>query len=816
MECTIEEIAKIIDAKIIGHVESDINICYVDTDSRYISHPSQSIFFALEGQHTKGDVFIPELAERGVRFFVSQHTKKAPENSCILLVKNSLNALQKFASVHRNHFKIPVIGITGSNGKTIVKEWFSQILQTKFLVCKNPKSYNSQLGVALSILELGKAHEIGVFEAGISQKSEMQRLELMIQPTFGIFTNIGDAHDSGFKNQVEKINEKLKLFKNTKTILYCGDHKSIYNILKKKNNSISWGFLPHNDLLITKEYTNGHTTSIRFAWKKSLFSFELPFTDISAIENACHAIISAVYFKLDPSAIQDTINRLHGLKLRLEQKDGLYGCVLMNDSYSLDLKSLKLALQFVDQQNQNLKRSLVISDFASRHHDLLLFKEIAHLLKQFRFTRVITVGNKMRKLKPHLSESISFFSFPNTDEFLKSLDKISFKNECILIKGARNFALEKFFTEFALSRHDSILEINLKAIAHNISAYKSRLHKKTKIMAVVKASAYGSGQYEIARYLEHRGIDYLAVAYTDEGVLLRQKGIQKPILVMNTGNADFDELLSNRLEPEIFSIEQLKRFVKETEQYKQCIIHLKLETGMNRLGFQVKDVDELISIISSHSYIKVGSIFSHLSGSSSIEWDDFTKIQYKSFKSFAKKITNAIGYFPLLHILNSSGVSRHADMQLDMVRLGIGLYGIESDPTVGTQLEKVHILKTKITQIKKISKDESISYNRSGRLKKDSIIAVLSMGYADGLPRIAGTKKYKMWLHGKQVPIIGVVCMDMCMIDISLCPEANVGDEVEVFGKNVPIENLSETSDTIPYEILCGISPRVKRIFLED
>ena len=816
MEYKIEEIAKIINARIIGQFDSESKVSHVETDSRYISYPSTSIFFALEGQYTNGDQFIPELAETGVRVFVSHHLRKAPENCCILLVKNSLTALQKLAIAHRNQFAIPVIGITGSNGKTTVKEWLSQILQNKLQVCKNPKSYNSQIGVALSVLELEKNHEIAIFEAGISQKSEMPRLEAMIQPDFGIFTNIGDAHESGFKSQIEKLREKIKLFKSSNLILYCGDHEAIHKILRKKKNTITWGYLPHNKIVISRDNNPNQTTSLNFSWKNISYSFNLPFTDSSAIENALHAIITSIHYKIDSSVIQETINRFHGLKLRLEQKEGLYGCVLINDSYSLDLKSLKLAFQFVDQQNQNLKRSLVISDFAARQHDISLFKEIAHLLKQFGFSRVVAIGNKIKKLKAHLPESIHFLSFSSTEEFLKSLDEISLKNECILIKGARNFTLEKFFTEFALSRHDSILEINLKAIAHNISVYKSCLNKKTKIMAVVKASAYGSGQYEIARYLEHRGIDYLAVAYTDEGVLLRQKGIQKPIMVMNTGNADFDELLSHRLEPEIFSIDQLRRFIKETDQHKQCIIHLKLETGMNRLGFQQKEVEELNSILKLNPYIKIGSIFSHLSGSSDAEWDEFTNAQYKTFKSFAKMITSQIGYIPLLHILNSSGIARHPNMQLDMVRLGIGMYGIESDPNVGGQLEKVHILKTKITQIKNIAKDESISYNRSGKLNKDSQIAVLSLGYADGLPRIAGTKKYKMWMHGKEIPIVGVVCMDMCMVDISNCPEAKVGDEVEVFGNHIHLENLAKVSETIPYEILCGIAPRVKRIFLED
>jgi len=810
----IEEIATVLGAEILSEGPEGHLLSHAETDSRYVLNPERCIFFALDGVHTRGHYFIPELAQRGVKAFVTHARPDPIEGVWILQVSDSLTALQNLAIWHRNRFDIPVVGITGSNGKTITKEWLAQLLSQKYQVCKNPKSYNSQLGVALSVLDLESSHEFGVFEAGISESGEMARLQSMIRPTLGIFTNIGDAHDNGFVGRGEKIREKCKLFEQCLRAIYCGDYPDLREQLRNQPGAICWGSGSYNDIQILQEQNPDTSTKLSFEWKGESHSFVLPFSDPASLENACHAVIAALFAGLDRDQIQTQLTRLQGLRLRMEQREGLHGCVLINDSYSLDLKSLQLALRFLDQQDRSLSRTLVITDFTQRVHDERLLSQIARLAEQFGLSRVVAIGNRIAALRPYLPAKIRFHSFHDTAEFLGAVDSLNFHQECILIKGARVFSLEKFYHSFALSRHDSILEINLAGIAHNISTFKSLLKKETRIMAVVKASAYGSGQYEIARYLEHKGVDYLAVAYPDEGILLREKGIRSRIMVMNTAHTDFTELQEYGLEPEIFSVQQLKRLLAELGN-RQIEVHIKIESGMNRLGVQERELDALICLLRDQPQIRLASIFSHLAASSEKMFDDFSVGQFRKFRQAYDQISNALGYTPLAHILNSGGISRHPEMQLDMIRLGIGLYGLDSDSVLQEKLEPVHTLRTRISQIKEVPESETVSYNRSGKLSRDSRIAVLSMGYADGLPRIAGSRAYPVFLHGKFAPIVGVVCMDMCMVDVTDIPEASEGDEVEIFGRNAPIEKLAEISDTIPYEILCGISPRVKRLFVE-
>lgn len=811
----IQEIIDILNAENISKGNENAFIRTVETDSRYISNPEESLFFALDGVHTSGHLFIPELVEKGIRVFVTHQSVQNIPGVWILKVKDTLQSLQSFAAHHRQHFKIPVIAITGSNGKTITKEWLSQILSSQYVVCRNPKSYNSQLGVALSVLDLNSSHQLGIFEAGISQNDEMSKLENIISPEFGIFTNIGDAHDSGFINRFQKIKEKKILFSNCRKYIYCGDYADLHEILKGDDASLSWGVGSRNDVhLQLHKQENSYLPQVTFTWENKEIKFNLPFQDQASIENVMHCIFMSLIMGLSESLIQSQINKLHGLRLRLEQKEGLQDCVLINDSYSLDLKSLALACRFLDQQNKNLKRSLVISDFANREHDSNLLTELARLIEQFHIQRVVAIGDRILQLRNFLKPNIQFHHFNTTESLIEQSSSIGFNKECILIKGARQFKLEKFFQSFSLSSHDTILEVDLQAILHNVSIYKSMVNPTTKIMAVVKASAYGSGQYEIARFLEHKGIDFLAVAYPDEGILLRQKGIQSRIMVMNTAHSDFEELLEYKLEPEIFSFKQLERLITVGAQ-NPVEIHLKIESGMNRLGFDQSELSSLIQSLNLNSHIHVASIFSHLSGSDRAEFDDFTKQQFNIFQQAFDLITENIGYKPLAHILNSGGISRHPEMQLDMVRLGIGLYGIDSDPVISSKLEIVHTLKTRIAQIKEANPEQTVSYNRSGTLSRNSRIAVLSMGYADGLPRIAGENKFKVFLQGLKVPLIGVVCMDMCMIDITDIDGIYEGAEVEIFGKNNAIQDLAMICDTIPYEILCGISTRVRRVFVE-
>ncbi|MBK9271403.1 MAG: bifunctional UDP-N-acetylmuramoyl-tripeptide:D-alanyl-D-alanine ligase/alanine racemase [Saprospiraceae bacterium] len=812
---TIHELSEILHAKQRCSGPDSLVLSKVETDSRYVTLPEKTVFFALDGIHTAGHLYIPELVQKGVAAFVTHHPIEPMDHVWILQVDDSLAALQTLAAHHRKNFNLPVIGITGSNGKTITKEWLSQLLGQQYNVCRNPKSYNSQLGVALSVMDLDSSHSIAIFEAGISQPGEMQTLSEIIAADFGIFTNIGDAHDNGFLHRHQKILEKKRLFARCKNYLYCGDYPDLHEVLQEDPAAISWGAGVHNQLQIhLHQKSESDFPSLKFNWNSQDFHFELPFKDQASIENLTHCIIAALYFGLTENEIQQTVQKLHGLRLRLEQKEGLHECVLINDSYSLDLKSLSLALRFLDQQNDNLSRSLVLSDFARRDHDTALLTELSGLIHQFKIRRVVAIGEQIAGIRSYLNPNIAFHHFNSTEHLIQQADGIGFHRECILIKGARQFALEKFFQSFSLSRHDTILEVDLASILHNVSVYKSRLKPSTRIMAVVKASAYGSGQYEIAKFLEHKGVDYLAVAYPDEGILLRQKGIRSRIMVMNTAHADFGELMEFQLEPEIFSATQIQRIL-DSVGGNPIEIHLKIESGMNRLGLAPEDVSTVSNLILSNPHIKIASVFSHLSASDQEEFDPFTKRQFEVFKKAFDQICDTIAYRPIAHLLNSGGISRHPELQLDMVRLGIGLYGIDHDPYISHVLERVHSLKTRISQIKTVEKEQTISYNRSGKVHRASRIAVLSMGYADGLPRIAGERKFKVLVHGSRQPLIGVVCMDMCMVDVTDIPEAIEGDEVEIFGKNNDISQLAELCDTIPYEILCGISHRVRRVFVQ-
>lgn len=817
MNYRVSQLAEILNVRDYNQRLSDVNILHIETDSRYIMHPATSVFFALHGLQNDGHAFISECIEKGIRVFVVSNYEHVPDDRlCFLRVADVLKALQKLASYHRSKFLIPVIGITGSNGKTIVKEWLAGILQSRFQVCKNPKSYNSQLGVALSVLELNEGHELAIFEAGISKVGEMDALREIIQPTHGILTNIGDAHQAGFSGTDEKTREKLRLFESVQKLIYCKDYQSIDHHRKNHLNNLSWSQKLPAELQIERIKKTNSGVQIELNYQQKVYSFSLGFRDDASLENSMHVLTLCIELGLTEVEIQSGLNHLHNLSMRLEQKEGINGCILINDSYSLDLKSLQLALQFVDQQNQQLSRTLVLTDFAEQKNQNELWSSVAYLLEKYKIQKLLGIGNDIRNIQKYISKDIKTYFVNNTQALLENSNSFKLQQELILIKGARIFKLEEFFQHLSLSKHDTILEIDLKAVTHNLHIYKSKLKPETKIMAVVKAAAYGTGHYEIARLLEHKKIDYLAVAYPDEGILLRQKGIQIPILVMNTGSTDFISLFDYKLEPEIYSLTQLNRLIQETGRTTQVKIHLKLDTGMHRLGFLKEDIEGLCSILNQNKQIQIVSIFSHLSASDQASFDEFTTEQGQLFKEMATYIINSLNYMPLLHLLNSGGIARHPDLQFNMVRLGIGLYGIENDPELHKQLEKVHTLKTRVAQIKSYNPGETVSYNRSGRINNPSKIGVLSIGYADGLPRIAGSRAFKLSCGRIPAPLIGHVCMDMCMVDLSAVNQAYEGMEIEIFGKNSPIEELARISDTIPYEILCGISSRVKRVFLQD
>jgi Alr-MurF fusion protein len=817
MEYTVCEIAEILGISeytknLSGHI-----LLHPEVDSRHIIDPDTTLFFACKGNLTDGHYFIPELIEKGVKAFVVQELpQNQPESVCFFQVSDTITALQQLAIYHRSCFQIPVIGITGSNGKTIVKEWLSLILQNKYTVCKNPKSFNSQLGVALSVLELNKDHQIAIFEAGISKKDEMKNLERMIQPNLGIFTNIGDAHQAGFSGMDEKTREKLILFEHVSKLIYCRDYESIAYHRKHFDGNIEWSFKENSLYNVKRSLRNGGICQLQISKKNIDVTYNLNFYDEASVENVIHCIIISMELGLTSELIQSGLQQLHSLPMRMEQKEGINGCILINDSYSLDLKSFQLALQFVDQQNHFLPRTIILTDFADQKNLTNLWKSVADLLHKYKFSKLIAIGKSILDIQKLLPENIKFSYFESTANLLENLDSLFLKNELILVKGARKFKLEGVFHSLSVSRHDTILEIDLKAIKHNVQVYRSLLNTDVGIMAVVKAAAYGSGHYEIAKLLEHIQVDYLSVAYPDEGILLRQKGIQTAIMVMNIGSVDFSTLMEYNLEPEIYSLNQIKRLIFEIEKSKKIRIHLKLDTGMHRLGFLEEDLDELIHILISNPLIEVQSIFTHLAGSDAAPFDEFTKDQAKLFDVLSGKIISHLKYKPLLHVLNSGGLARHPELQYNMIRLGIGMYGIESDPILVKKLEKVHTLKTKISQLKWLDAGETISYNRSVKLNSKSLIAVLSLGYADGLPRNAGIKGYALWSERHKLPLMGLVCMDMCMADVTTIPEIQEGTEVEVFGKNAAIEELAKAVDSIPYEILCRISPRVKRVYLQD
>lgn len=815
MEISTRQFQNLLQAKSSERLSEEKRDWLIEIDSRHITDPTKTIFFALKGTHTHGNKFIPELIKKGVRLFVTDQHFETDGNAEIFIVQNSVTALQQLANAHRIKFQIPVIGITGSNGKTLVKEWLGQMLANYYSVCKNPRSYNSQIGVALSVIELKPHHNVAIFEAGISQIGEMAHLQKMILPSLGILTNIGDAHDLGFSSVEEKIFEKIKLFEHSEYFYYPGDNTQCSKYLKNVKNAISWG--TSQDSIIKINYTgnNDRTTHLSLTHKQKSFSFHLPFDDAASLENIVPCILISIDLGIPDVEIQEIISRLHGIKLRLEQKEGINDCILINDSYSLDLKSLQLSLQFLNRQDQIRDRVLIISDFVQQTDEDNLYERLAYYIREYKFKIVIAVGVKITALSEYFDDNITFYNFTNTEDLKNNLDQFHFKNQIILFKGARIFRLEKIFNELSASRHESILEINLKSIAHNIGIYRKYLNPKTELIAVVKASAYGTGNFEIAKYLEGLGINILAVAYQDEAILLREKGIQGRIIVLNSGLADYETLIENNIEPAIFSIHQFHNLVSQIGS-SPVRIHLKLDTGMHRLGFSEQDLTELMILLKSYPQVKVESIFSHLSGSDNKQFDDFSNIQFKLFQSMYNKIIEVLPNKPPRHILNSGGISRWKNFEMEMIRLGIGMYGIDSNPLVNQQLEKVHRLKTRITQIKHVKKGDFISYNQSGKMEHDGKIAVLSLGYADGLPRAAGLSAYKVWISDRFCNLIGVVCMDMCMVDITSLEQVNEGDEVEVFGIHSKIEQLAMDSSRIPYEIICGISSRVKRVYIDE
>ena len=823
MKYAIQNIANIVSGKLLQYSPTYPEIEHLLLDSRQVLFPASALFFAVKGTRHNAHAFIPQLYADGVRNFVISETieiEQFPEANFIL-VADSLIALQALAAHHRQQFDLPAIGITGSNGKTIVKEWLFQLLREDYHIVRSPRSYNSQFGVPLSVWHLNADYDLAIFEAGISQMGEMERLAPIIHCNLGIFTNIGEAHAAGFPSIEAKVQEKVKLFKFADLIFYCKDHPliahSVENLGKK---TFSWSHHQDADLRITQISTLESRTLIEGIYKNKAIQIHIPFTDAAAIENAIHCWAVLLYLCVESKEIEQRMERLEPVEMRLEVKEGINNCVIVNDSYNSDLTSLTLALNFLEQQRPKARRTLLLSDILQSGQDTqTLYDQVANLIREKKISRLIGIGEEVAILQNKLPETISTQFFEDTDTFLQQLDNTHFQDENILLKGARPFSFERIAHRLELKAHKTVLEINLQNFIRNLYLYSRYLRPGVRTMVMVKAAAYGSGGSEIARLLEFQGIHYLAVAYTDEGIELRQEGIRMPIMVLNPEASSFDAMHRYQLEPEIYSLGLLQEYLHFSQIKKEDAIfplHIKLDTGMHRLGFVLKDLPNLISLLKTNPQLQVKSIFTHLAASEAPEHDAFTLEQLHLYGKMYAEITAHLDYKPLRHALNTSGVHRFPDYQMDMVRFGIGLYGLDNYVAFKETLFPVLSLKATISQIHSIEAGESVGYGRHWRAERPSSIGTISIGYADGLRRMAGNGKFAVCLHGKRASIVGSIAMDMCMIDLTDISEAREGDEVEIFGEHIGVTELAKVYDTIPLEIFTTISERVKRVYIQE
>ncbi|MBL7739688.1 MAG: bifunctional UDP-N-acetylmuramoyl-tripeptide:D-alanyl-D-alanine ligase/alanine racemase [Chitinophagaceae bacterium] len=768
-------------------------------DSRKIYSPAASLFFALKGQRRNGHLFIAEAYKKGIRSFVISEDidPLLYPDADFVQVNDTLEALQQVASYHRSQFTIPVIGITGSNGKTIVKEWLYQLLHQDYTIVRSPKSYNSQIGVPLSVWLMNEQHTLAIFEAGISRPGEMKKLERIIQPTIGVLTNIGEAHSEGFQSQEQKEAEKRILFRHAEQPAAL----EITGINKKADGTT----------ILAK--SSGDTES---------FFISIPFTDDASIQNTvtCWQVMRMLGYGHD--VISERMKALQPVNMRLELKKGINHCHIINDSYSADLSSLEIALGFLDQQKAGTRKTAILSDFLqSALQEEELYTIILENLKKHKISRVIGIGEKISARFSqliHAADAITVELFSSTDDFIRCFRSTDFKEETILVKGARVFEFEKIVQLLEQKVHQTVLEINLNAIVHNLKVYQSYLKPETKVMAMVKAFAYGSGGAEIAGILQYHKVDHLGVAYADEGIELRKAGITLPIMIMNPEISAFDSLAEYNLEPDIYSFDLLTAFENflQNEGLQQFPVHIEIETGMNRLGFAMTEIEELADRLAKSSLVKVQTVFSHLAASEDPAEDAFTLEQFSRYQSAVSKLQEKLSYPFARHIANSGAIFRFPELHLDMVRLGIGLYGIDSAGTHQSALQPAATLKSTIAQLKHLKAGESVSYNRKGVVEQDAVIATVRIGYADGFSRRLGNGNGKMWVKGKSVPVIGTVCMDMAMIDVTDIKDVQEGDEVVIFGKEIPVQTVAKWADTIPYEVMTSVSQRVKRVYFEE
>jgi len=798
---------------------SKIVIGQIVTDSRKIIYGANAAFIALKGPHFNGFHYLQEAYDKQIRVFIVQDQvsdDRQFHDATFIQVNDTMKALQALAAHQRGQYKGQVIGITGSNGKTIIKEWLGQILSMKYPIAKSPKSYNSQVGVPLSVFGISDYHKVAILEAGISKPTEMANLNNIISPNLVIFSNIGTAHQEGFKDIKEKAEEKAILGQGADFIIYRKDHRLVSEILEQKYDSsklICWSEQTGADYSLTVK--KGDPTSKILLLKPdfTMYTFTCSFTDDASLENIRHVIVGCLTLGLSVTEIQEGLQLLKPLEMRLTIKQGANNSLIIDDTYNNDLEGLKVALDFMQLQRPKRRKILILSDFLQVGAGPKLYDSVAELINHYNIDFLYGIGNHIQILG-NVSNLKSFF-YNETEDFIRETDINEFDQDLILITGARKFGFEKIVNHLQQRVHGTTLEINLNALTHNYKFYKQKLDNKTKIMVMVKAFAYGGGPAEIANHLQQLNADYLAVAYTDEGVYLREQGITLPIMIMNPAQESFFQLSKHNLEPVVYSLNHYRQLGKFCEQSNTPLnIHLDLDTGMHRLGISVDEIDELTALI--HNYkLHIKSLYTHLAGADEQVHEQYSIDQLENFIHMADRISANLEYKPMRHALNSAGIISYPQYQLDMVRLGIGLYGVEVTGKEKRPLLAISTLKTTISQIKQLKRSQTIGYGRKGIMQTDGQVATIAIGYADGYDRRFSNGKGSVMIHGQKAPVIGNVCMDMTMVDITGI-EAKEGDEVIIYGEGISLKDLASSIGTIPYELLTNISSRVKRVYYMD
>ena len=819
MNYSIKKITQILSGQLVGNENAVIKDIIIDSRTFYFSE--NLLFFAISGKRYNGHQYINELRTKGIKSFVidkNHEISNLKNDESFIIVKNTLSSLQTFAKHHINNYNNHIVAIVGSNGKTIVKEWLFKLLHEEYSIIKSPKSYNSKIGVPLSLLLVNNKYNTAIIEAGISHPGEMEILEKMINPETVILTNIGNAHQENFQSIEQKIHEKLIIAQNAKTLIYCKDNAVLHNIILTKKNlkTFTWSKFEDADLKVTNIKKHKNHSEISAQTQGYDFIFLLNYTDEASINNALSCLSYIILYGNIKTFNLKRFEKLEQVEMRLEQKKGANNCLLINDTYNSDINSLKIALDLLSGQNKFNKKTVILSDILqSGISDEILCQNINKFLINAKINRFIGIGKVLSKGKKHFKEIENSMFYQTTEEFLKKINSNKFKNEAVLIKGARNFKFEQISKILQEKKYRTVLEINMNALVNNLNYYKSLLPGNTKVMIMVKAFSYGNGGLEIANMLQFQNIDYLGVAIVDEGVELRKNGINTKIIVMNPEPDSFTHMIKYNLEPAIFDLKTLiiyaETALKNTS--KKVPLHVKMDTGMKRIGFCDYEIYDLIFEIKKHENIYVKSVFSHLAGADEVIFDNFTTNQIEAFRSISEEFKANFDYKIDYHILNSSGIERFPEAAFDMVRLGIGLYGFSSNNQ--NKLQNVSTLKSKISQIKKVKKGETIGYSRSYKMPDDGKIAIIPIGYADGLSRQLSNGKISFLINDMQAPVVGRICMDLCMVDITNIP-AKVNDEVIIFGDKFTADDVAKLLNTISYEIITGISERVKRVYYQE